>query len=500
MVRLFTLLVALLGGAVLAAVSWVVFVPSAPARLEVSGYEYLLAGPDQAAEIRAAVALRAAQLEASPVALHAGDHFVEIPAPALGLSIDRARAEREAREGLQADRISFSTDPRLWLWRRFSSKSESYSFELQYSLDEAQARAQLNALVPLVDREAIDAKLLIAEHKILASRPGRQLSVEASLLRLGSLAPGSSTGVEAAVDLIEPRITEEQLAPVDVTRVLSSYETSFRGKAGPRAVNIRNAARYLNGAIVLPGEVLSFNEQVGRRIYGRGFVDAPVIMNDELELDVGGGVCQVATTLHAAAVFGNLEVVRRRSHSRPSGYAPLGLDATVIDGKVDLQLRNPFDEPVLVHVFFPGTYSIRVELLGRDPDAKVEHAYSVTHREPYARRVWTREEIPLGGFEKKQKGSEGMDVVSVLRIRHDDGREISRSYRSKYYPVPEVFWLGEGATSSALPQMPEGATGLVVDGEEVQRSTGVGGSPEDVPSLEEADGSNIEAGKPASRR
>lgn len=500
MVRLFTLFAALVGGAALAAVSWILFVPAAPARLEVSGYEYLLEGADQTAEIRAAIALRAEQLLSSPVVLSVGDQVLELPAERLGLSIDRVRAESEAVQGLRAARVSLSTNPRLWLWRRFSSQSEAYSFELQSTLDEQQARRQLSALVPLVDREAVDAKLLIAEHKISASRPGQQLSVEATLVRLRSFSAGSSLGVEAAVDLIEPRVTEEALAPVDVTRVLSSYETSFRGKAGPRAINIRNAARYLNGAIVLPGEVLSFNEQVGPRIYDRGFVDAPVILNDELELDVGGGVCQVATTLHAAAVFGNLEIVSRRSHSRPSGYAPLGLDATVIDGKVDLQLKNPFEEPVLVHVLFPGTYKIRVELLGRDPDAKVEHAYSVTHREPYARRVWTREEMPLGGVEQKQKGSEGMDVVSVLRIRHDDGREISRSYRSKYYPVPEVFWLGEGATSSALPAMPEGAVALVVDGEEVQGKRSVAGSPEDVPSLNEADGSALESRGPELRR
>jgi vancomycin resistance protein YoaR len=333
---------------------------------------------------------------------------------------------------------------------------------------------------------------LIAEHKIVESQVGRRLSVPATLVRLEAVSLSEEPSMDVVVDEIRPRVTEEDLAPVDVTKVLSSYETSFRGKAGPRAVNIRTAGNLLNGAIVLPGEVLSFNQQVGRRIHGRGFVDAPVIVNDELELDVGGGVCQVATTLHAAAVYGNFEVVRRRSHSRPSGYAPLGLDATVIDGKVDLQLRNPFDEPVLVHVSFPERYKIRVELLGRNPDAKVEHAYTVTHREPFARRVWYREEMPIGGMEQKQKGSEGMDVVSVLRIRQDDGSEIRRSYRSKYYPVPEVFWLGEGASSSALPKAPEGLAAVVIDGEPVEGATNSAGAraEEEVPSLSEADSSS----------
>jgi hypothetical protein len=220
-----------------------------------------------------------------------------------------------------------------------------------------------------------------------------------------------------------------------------------------------------------------------------------VILNDELELDVGGGVCQVATTLHAAAVYGNLEIAERRSHSRPSGYAPLGLDATVIDGKVDLRIRNPFDEPILVHVSFPSTYVIRVELLGRDPDAHVEHAYTVTHVEPFARRVWRREEAPLGGFELKQKGSQGMDVVSVVKVKNEDGGIVRRTYRSKYYPVPEVFWIGDGASPRTLPQMSKETVGLVIDGEEFepQRSSE---SQDEVPSLQSADGSDKEPSTP----
>jgi hypothetical protein len=199
-------------------------------------------------------------------------------------------------------------------------------------------------------------------------------------------------------------------------------------------------------------------------VHGRGFVDAPVIVNDELEEDVGGGVCQVATTLHAAAIFGALEVVTRRSHSRPSGYAPLGLDATVIDGKVDLQLRNPYPEPLLVYVSFPSSYVIRVELLGRLPQAVVRHEYAVTHREPYARRIWNKTEMKPGTFEQKQKGSEGMDVVSVLTIESADGKHKKHRYHSKYYPVPEVFWLGQGVLQAELPRAADSVSEIVVDG------------------------------------
>jgi vancomycin resistance protein YoaR len=377
----------------------------------------------------------------------------------------------------------------VWLLRRFSQVPESYALGLSFELDRKVAEETLETFGRLVAEHPEDAQMRIAEHRIIPSKAGRQLSVAGTIVRLETGGFLGSSLVDASVDRIEPRVTEDDLAPVDVTRVLSKYETSFRGKAGARAINIRRAGGFLDGAIILPGEQLSFNDIVGRRIHGRGFVDAPVIVNDEMEDDVGGGVCQVATTLHAAAVFANLHVVQRRSHSRPSGYAPLGLDATVIDGKVDLKLRNPYDEPLLVHVSFPSAFAIRVEILGRDSDVEVDHAYSVTHREPFTRRVWHKEEAPLGGFEQKQKGSEGMDVVSVLRIKHKDGKTDRRTYHSKYYPVPEVFYVSEGTPVASLPALPENAVGLVVNGEEIE-PVAQPASTSDVPTMDEADGSD----------
>lgn len=503
--RWFGMVGGLCGGALLGAAGWLALAPEVSPLLVIDGYEYPIPLSDATSARRAiesAVALRSSQLLDDEVAIRADEYVIRTDAASLGYRVMDKQALDDAIRGLSEAHVSFGESPGIWLWRRFSDQPEMHAMSLALDLDRDVARRHLESLARSVSLEARDAQLLISEHKILASREGRELSVEGTLVRLEAGTFEEAVLVEGAIERIPPRVTEGDLAPVDVTRLLARYETSFRGKAGPRAINIRRAGAFLDGAIILPGEVLSFNEQVGRRIHGRGFVDAPVIVNDELEQDVGGGVCQVATTLHAAAVFGNVEIVRRRSHSRPSGYAPLGLDATVIDGKVDLQLRNPYDEPLLVHVSFPERYVIRVELLGRDPDVKVEHAYTVTHREPFARRVWYRDEAPLGGFEQKQKGSEGMDVVSVLRIKHEDGKIDRRTYHSKYYPVPEVYYVSEGTSHAVLPQMPENAVALVIDGQEVPGE----GKPEaaasdEVPRMEDADGSSREppVARPAPR-
>ncbi len=490
------MLTGLSAGAILAAAGWVAFASGGPV-LVLNEREFPIdLGHQPEAQISEAVLIRSRQLLAEDAYLSVEGEVFASTFFDLGFRVDERAAAEQSAQGLEEVHVSLRENPLTWFARRFSSTKETYSLDLKPRSDVTRLSPVLLGLKKTVDRPPTDARLLISEHTIVPSEEGRDLSVAASLVRLAAAPFESSLVVELVVERVKPKVTEEDLAPVDITRILAAYETSFRGKAGSRAVNIHAAASYLNGAIILPGEVLSFNDQVGQRIHGRGFVDAPVIVNDELEQDVGGGVCQVATTLHAAAVYGNLEVVNRRSHSRPSGYAPLGLDATVIDGKVDLKLRNNFDEPVLVYVSFPSTYVIRVELLGRDPDVHVEHAYTVTHREPFARRVWYREEMPAGGMEQKQKGSEGMDVVSVVRIKSRDGEVTRRTYNSKYYPVPEVFWLGEGASLGGLPALPEGATGVEVDGES-RASTSDGARPEqEVPPMEEAD--SLKRRKPSS--
>ena len=225
------------------------------------------------------------------------------------------------------------------------------------------------------------------------------------------------------------------------------------------------AAAYLDGTVLAPGEVWSFNRTVGPRTLERGFVDAPVIVQDELEPGVGGGVCQVATTLFAAGVMGGLDVVKRRSHSRPSGYAPLGLDATVIDGEVDLQLRNPYPVPIIVHAFLPVPTRIRVEMLGTVAPGKVDHTYAVLKSEDFFRRIARHDELRPDQVKRHQKGIPGYNVVSTVRTRYVDGSERVRRYTSTYYPVPEIFWVGRDVDVETLPALPERATHTEMQGD-----------------------------------
>jgi vancomycin resistance protein YoaR len=336
---------------------------------------------------------------------------------------------------------------------------------LTFELDTEHARAELAALAERLHRDPVDARLDLGGHRRVPAAPGRNLDVGATLDAVARGERRDLARFELSFTSLEPGVKSDELAPVEVQRVLASFETDFSKKPRSRIPNIRTAAGYLNGVIIPPGAIFSFNHTVGPRTEERGFRDAPVIVADELEPGLGGGVCQVATTLFAAAMLGGLEIVERRSHSRPSGYAPLGLDATVIYPEVDLRLKNPYDTPLMIHAWLPNGNVIRVELLGRDAPGKVEHFFASRATAAYGRRVVVKPELAPGTVDKRQKGNSGYDGVSTLRTTLSDGSRHARTYSSKYYPVPEVYWVASGVDLAALPPLPQGAVGTEVSTE-----------------------------------
>ena len=239
---------------------------------------------------------------------------------------------------------------------------------------------------------------------------------------------------------------------MNIEKVVSSFETTFTlwGSGAGRAVNIKNAVSHVDGTVLGPGQLFSFNEVVGARSRERGFALAPEIQGDELQLGYGGGTCQASTTLYGAALFGAFEIVERQSHSRPSHYTQMGLDATVSYPLADLKIKNALPFPVIIHAFLPNPTTVRVEILGGDPIAKVEYLYGVGGTEDFFRRIQVKRQPRPGQHVLHQKGICGFDVTSLVRLRYLDGRADERRYYSGYRPTPEIYWLAPGYDLASL--------------------------------------------------
>lgn len=200
---------------------------------------------------------------------------------------------------------------------------------------------------------------------------------------------------------------------------LGSFTTTLIGSLPERTHNLRLAARALDGAVLRPGEELSFNQRVGPRTAERGYGAAPVILRETRQVQVGGGVCQVATTLFDAALLAGLGVVERHRHSSPVDYVAPGEDATIAWGAKDLRLRNDLDQDV----------RLRIEVLGSTLVARIEGGEE------------TGDSFELEAVERESPAPDDVAglpgrEIELYRVRSSGGQEVTRElvHRDHYPP------------------------------------------------------------------
>ena len=155
-----------------------------------------------------------------------------------------------------------------------------------------------------------------------------------------------------------------------ITGLVGSYETIYGGIAN-RIHNVQLVARLIDGKLIAPGATFSFNDATGERTADKGFLEAPVIINGELETGLGGGVCQVSTTVFNAAYEAGLPITSRTNHALYISHYPLGRDATVDYPNIDLKFVNDTGKWILLRTFV-GSSSLVVNLYGAPQDRRVE--------------------------------------------------------------------------------------------------------------------------------
>lgn len=154
------------------------------------------------------------------------------------------------------------------------------------------------------------------------------------------------TSIVAPVVQVKPKVSEAALKAIN-TRI-SRYTTNFASSAQGRATNVELATRSINGTLLMPGDIFSFNGTVGERTAAKGYQSAGVIIGDKIEQGLGGGICQVSSTLYNAVLGTGLVSVERIHHTISSGYVPKGQDATVDYGNLDYKFKNTYKYPIYI--------------------------------------------------------------------------------------------------------------------------------------------------------
>jgi vancomycin resistance protein YoaR len=180
----------------------------------------------------------------------------------------------------------------------------------------------------------------------------------------------ANRAARVSVDTVRAKRTTADAVAMGITGTVGSYETIYGGDPN-RIHNVQLVARLIDGKLVAPGATFSFNGATGERSAAKGFLTAPVIINGELQTGLGGGVCQVSTTVFNAAYEAGLPITARTNHALYISHYPLGRDATVNYPDVDLKFVNDTPHWLLVRTFV-GAYSLSVVLYGTPQHRRVE--------------------------------------------------------------------------------------------------------------------------------
>jgi vancomycin resistance protein YoaR len=230
--------------------------------------------------------------------------------------------------------------------RRSDLSSSLYGFGFP-SIDIQKFQTISDQLNKQIRKEAIDA-IIDENGNIIPELPGMELNKAIFKEQFFTYfyQKGSST-LEVPVRTVYPKVDSELLTQIRSQKI-GHYVTYFNSHNKARSHNISLAATAINNQVVLPGETFSFNQTVGKRTKAKGYLPAPIIVKGELAEGVGGGICQVSSTLFNAVDRSGLQILQRYSHSRRVPYVPPGRDATVSWYGPDFSFKNKYNQPILI--------------------------------------------------------------------------------------------------------------------------------------------------------
>jgi len=298
------------------------------------------------------------------------------------------------------------------------------------------------------ERRAVNARFEIEGDRVhvVPAKPGIGLDTEQALGEVVAAAYSSDVrAAEVGLHEVPAEITTGELLALGITRKVSSFTTDMGVSSSNRIWNVHLMADYIDGTIIRPGEVFSFNGVVGERTVERGFREGQMILGSLLLPSIGGGVCQTATTLFNNAFELGLPVVRRYNHSFYISHYPLGRDATVSWGGPDLVFKNDLDHAILIkssYTYSTLTFTFYGAPQGRrvvattSPKTNWTQPQTSYAYDPYA---------PTGSIRTSSGTNElGFDVT-VRRTVYEHDKVVRRdAFASRYVPVGPTVIYGPG--------------------------------------------------------
>lgn len=357
----------------------------------------------------------------------------EVPLKDLGISVQVDGTVEAIRQ------YGYESDVLELIKRRYAALNSPYVVEPKIGVQENTFQAFVKNYMAEHTTSAANGTLSVEGERVIYTPPKMVEVVDEEAMQKAILAVvrGETSG-PITVQFKQVSGETEQMRQMKVMNtILSSYTTYFNPDAVGRSKNIALAVQKVTGTLLKPGEIFSYNAVVGERTSAEGYEMAPVYINGKLEPGIGGGICQVSSTLFAAALYAGMDMVERTTHFEPVAYMPVGMDATVSYGYLDFVFRNSLTKPVYILAEMYGN-ALTIYLLGSKED-KLSSAsvYEVSRMTtPHGTLKKLLEE---GEKEGTVEGHDGITTIHERKLVKADGTVMIDSYESDYEPVDTVI-------------------------------------------------------------
>lgn len=249
--------------------------------------------------------------------------------------------------------FEYGKDLKTFDKKKLIDSEDKHQLSLEFEYNDSVVSSVIETIKKDINKEAINAKIsmptrgnFLVTDEVLGKKIKEEELKKEILEAVNGDVNVDSIKINAPIEEVEPKVKAESLRNINAK--IAGAETQYRNSDSGRATNIELGAKTINGLLMMPGDVFSFNELVGDTTADKGYKDAGIIVNNQLTKGLGGGICQVSTTLYQAVLKTGLYSVQRTNHSLLVGYAEPGQDATISYDYLDYKFKNTFEYPIYI--------------------------------------------------------------------------------------------------------------------------------------------------------
>ena len=279
------------------------------------------------------------------------------------------------------------------------------------------------------------------------SRQGQLLDIESTMAAVRKTLNREHRSITLAITPVLPKIDSRNLERLGIKELIATSTTHFGGSSDARVHNIMIAMEKFSGVVIPPGEEFSFNSTIEAVSDANGFEESAIILGDRTAVGIGGGVCQVSTTIFQAALKAGFPLLERHNHGYVvSWYGEPGFDATIYTPYVDFRFLNDSDAHLLIQPVFDSINStISFNLYGTSPNREVliGNALYTDFKEPSDPIYREEESLETGQIKQVEWPKQGL-TVTVVRTVNENGISQEEPIVSIYQPKSAVFLYGPG--------------------------------------------------------